>query len=463
MTEKRIDSQLWVGSVMILHGHDPAILKRYTYKPLVPHGAPSYVKAAPIKLATRHRDYTIFPRDLSLLETHSFEEIQDRQRPKCPDPDPTRFQGSLDVTRSQPEAVSKVMKQLTKSPYGGGAILSLPVGYGKTVCALYIAANVAKRVLVLVHTRILATQWIERVQTYLPGIECHHVTSEAFDAFMERNPPTDRKPLYVVMLMQTLLARQKDISETFDLVIVDETHHLAAPTLSKSMELAGCRYRLGLSATLERKDGLHVLLEHVLGPCAFRMHRDVPTRLQLHAYPYRRLVGLNSPTVVEAITNSANDPQRNQYLVKIIKTWYEKGRYVVVMSDRRAQLDLLGRLLHDKHIPCVWAVGGTAQSPDVSARPVVLATYAYCAEGMDIAALDTCVLATSRCEIRQCVGRILRRADHDPVICDVIDMSDKMLLRQYHKRRRWLESPLDQGGMAAQTQTHEVMHDMSSR
>jgi superfamily II DNA or RNA helicase len=56
----------------------------------------------------------------------------------------------------------------------------------------------------------------------------------------------------------------------FGLLIFDECHHLPAPTYREIAEGAFTPYRLGLSATPERADLLHTVLDRLIGPEVYR-------------------------------------------------------------------------------------------------------------------------------------------------------------------------------------------------
>jgi superfamily II DNA or RNA helicase len=56
----------------------------------------------------------------------------------------------------------------------------------------------------------------------------------------------------------------------FGLLIVDEVHHLPAPTYRAIAEKAAAPWRLGLSATPERSDGAHYDLATLIGPEVYR-------------------------------------------------------------------------------------------------------------------------------------------------------------------------------------------------
>ena len=104
-------------------------------------------------------------------------------------------------------------------------------------------------------------------------------------------------------------------------------------------------------------------------------------------------------------------------------------RKVLVLSDRRQHLDLLRALLcgcssplqpshpgagtKAKRVPSAdvgFYVGGSkGRELEAAAQcRIILATFGMASEGLDVAALNTLVLATPRADIEQSVGRILR-------------------------------------------------------
>ena len=51
----------------------------------------------------------------------------------------------------------------------------------------------------------------------------------------------------------------------FGTIILDEMHHVSSPTFSKVIDTNYCRYKIGLSGTIERKDGKHVVFRDYFG------------------------------------------------------------------------------------------------------------------------------------------------------------------------------------------------------
>ena len=48
-------------------------------------------------------------------------------------------------------------------------------------------------------------------------------------------------------------------------IILDEMHHVSNPTFSKVIDTNYCRYKLGLSGTIERMDVKHVVFRDYFG------------------------------------------------------------------------------------------------------------------------------------------------------------------------------------------------------
>ena len=129
------------------------------------------------------------------------------------------------------------------------ALLDIPCGFGKTVCALHIISRLSKKTLVIVHKDFLMQQWKERIQEFLPEARIGKIQGPVVDI--------EDKDIVIGML-QTLSMKALDpcIFESFGLTVVDETHHMGAEVFSNALFTIVTKHMLGLSATMKRKDGL---------------------------------------------------------------------------------------------------------------------------------------------------------------------------------------------------------------
>ena len=105
-----------------------------------------------------------------------------------------------------------------------------PASVGKTFLGLYAMASLKGPHLVVVPTKILEEQWLERIQAH-----------------------TSLKPdEYVVTTYHSAI--RKHANREWNLVIIDECHHLPADQFSK-LALIRRKYTMGLTASPQREDG----------------------------------------------------------------------------------------------------------------------------------------------------------------------------------------------------------------
>jgi superfamily II DNA or RNA helicase len=351
-----------------------------------------------------------------------------------------RFGATLNPV--QAEATASALRQLRAL---GGAMLVLPCGFGKTVCALWLSAQLRRRTLVVVHSDALADQWLQRIGTFLPGavigrIQQDVVLVDGCDV--------------VVGMIQSLVKRSYDAAtlDSFGLVVVDEAHHVAAPMFSQALRKLPARFVLGLSATPDRGDGLGHALEWFLGPIAFRAERERTDRVDVSILTYtrglqREITNRRGDVMCSTmVSNLALDVVRTRYVRDLVLEQARQNRNVMVLSDRLDQLVALEDMLVRDAPTLVVArvVGGTkaaARDDGFQNATVILSTYHYASEGLDIPRLDTLVMATPRSSIEQSVGRILRPFANKPRP-RVIDVKDPFSLFEAMswKRHRYYKS-----------------------
>jgi len=73
-----------------------------------------------------------------------------------------------------------------------------------------------------------------------------------------------------VTTYDSALIHMENLGARFGLIVFDECHHLPGQAYSTSAESSLAPYRLGLTATPERSDGRHALLDGLIGPQVYR-------------------------------------------------------------------------------------------------------------------------------------------------------------------------------------------------
>ncbi len=338
------------------------------------------------------------------------------------DPISLTFRGSLRAT--QQPVVDAVLRNFQTV---GGSVVCAPTGHGKTAMALAIASQCSTKTLVLVHKAFLATQWIERAATFVPGARCT----------MYGGGTCDDSGDIVVATIQTVLSRGFPKAASVGLVIVDEVHRIAAPSFSKVTIGLNARRVLGLSATPERADRLTRILHWVCGPlvraapvegasahdvtvvrATFRKEREVPQN---------RRGEVDHATL---ITQLSEDDERTAFCIQEMLVHVSKDTPCLVLSHRRAHCQLIAECLRQQGYDAATYLGGDKSAPP---NKVLVSTYSLVSEGFDRPELDALVLATPASTITQAVGRILRRPG-PKLILDIVD-TNAVSRAQAAKRR----------------------------
>lgn len=134
----------------------------------------------------------------------------------------------------------------------------LPTGAGKSYVAELAMLAAQRSTLVVVPTIELLNQWYDRLCMAF-GIEVGLAGGGAWDI---RD--------VTVSTYDSAYIHLERLGNRFGLLIFDEVHHLPGPSFAQAAEGSIAPFRLGLTATLEREDGAHLLLDTLVGPPCYR-------------------------------------------------------------------------------------------------------------------------------------------------------------------------------------------------
>ena len=349
-----------------------------------------------------------------------------------------------ELTEVQQRATASVFANELSPAGDGGVMMSLPCGYGKTVWAVHTIAALGRKACVLVHKAFLRDQWQATFEKFCPGIRIGHIQGKVYDV--------DNCDVVIAMVM-TVAKRECDM-DSFGTVCFDECHHMAAPVMNLATRKFKARYVIGLTATKDRPDGLTPLLYWSLGPEAFRVEREgEAVRVSVALFSSSAAGSTTSsevlgrdgkPIVSIMITRLAQNVVRNQFIARRVAAMRAQGRVVLVLSDRIAQLHTLHAMVIAGGVDAaeVGLFTGATKKQQVRneqlAKPVVLCSYGMANEGLDKREADTCVMATPKSRVTQCIGRIQRPCDtkKPPLVLDVADDESSIFMQLRWKRQR---------------------------
>jgi superfamily II DNA or RNA helicase len=137
------------------------------------------------------------------------------------------------------------------SNQNGRGVVVLPTGAGKTFVAALAIAQLKLATLVIVPTIDLLQQWQKALADFY-GLKDKNVIGVFGGGKQEIKPLT-------IITYDSAIIHSRHLNN-FALLVFDEAHHLPAESYRTAAEGAFAPYRLGLSATPERSDNLHLLL-----------------------------------------------------------------------------------------------------------------------------------------------------------------------------------------------------------
>jgi superfamily II DNA or RNA helicase len=351
------------------------------------------------------------------------------------------FKGTL---RDYQQAPVNAYLECTSDDMVNSGIINIPPGFGKTVIALYIISRLKVKTLIVVHKDFLLSQWKERIEQYLGNVTV---------GILKQNKAETDKDI-VIASLQSIVMRgyNSKVFDGFGLQIIDEAHHIAAKIFSQSFYAVNCKHILGLSATIQRKDGLTKVLKWFMGDivCKMKAKGSSDVRVKVLHYdnpdPLYKQVPLlfnGKPNVSRLITRVCEFKPRTQLIAREIKEILDSdpGRNVIVLSDRRDHLNDIDMELKAFDIvdTGLYVGGMKEQNLKISeTKQILLGTFSMVAEGFDLPKLNTMILASSKSDIEQAVGRIQRQLPHertyDPYIIDIAD--DLSIFGSQSKKRK---------------------------
>lgn len=337
--------------------------------------------------------------------------------------------------------VKSTVSKKSDSINGNGAILEVPCGKGKTVMALKIISELAKKTLIIVHKEFLMDQWIERIKEFLPTATVGKIQGQTFDI-------QDKD--IVIGMVQTMYDRQyqENAFSSFGLTVIDEVHRIGSEQFSKTLFKTITPYMLGISATVERKDKLTKILYMFIGDRIYSEERKDEDAVEVRAIQYKT----NDPDFNEVELDFRGNTKFSSMIKKLCDFNYRSDLIVDIVKDlicectdsqimilchNRSLLKYLHDAIEHRKVATVgFYVGGMKKEDlqETETKQIVLATYAMAAEALDIKTLSILIMATPKTDITQSVGRILRVKHEKPIIIDMVDSHD-VFQNQWQRRK----------------------------
>ncbi len=404
------------------------------------HGIPRYITCARIE-----QGYLSIPRGcldeaLELLKEHNITAIIDDKRETGRKLKSLKFIGTL--RKDQLKAVNIIAKHNT-------GVLHAPTAFGKTVVAIGLINKRKVNTLILTHSRQLLEQWQIRLKSFLSNTEVGVIGGG-------KKKPTGQID---VATYQSLINKKDNtvdpLIQDYGQIIIDECHHVSAPRFEMVLNEVRAKYVLGLTATPDRQDGHQKIIFMLVGPIRHKVKSNHTERFeqqvvvtQLYNESYLDLVkGEERPRISDVYRWIMEDNDRTKKIVNDVIVIIAKGKYPLILTERREHAELINQLLVERGIHSVTLRGAMRAkerkiaNEQIEVAQAIVATGKYIGEGFDLPRLDTFFLAMPiawKGLLAQYAGRIHRESDgKDSVtIFDYVDSSIPMLERMFRKREK---------------------------
>ncbi len=320
-------------------------------------------------------------------------------------------------------------------------LLAAATGTGKTVMA---AVDYSRLAPALPRARLLFVAHREEILKQALGTFRHALREPTFgELWVGGSRPQRFEHVFASIQSLDAAGLAHLASDHFDIVVVDEFHHAAAPSYTRLLDHVKPRELLGLTATPERSDGLPVLSwfddriaaelrlwdaidQHRLTPFVYYGIHD---NTDLRDVPWRRGAGYDVERLTEVLT--ANDAYARVVLQELDRRTGDPTQirglgFCVSINHAR----FMARIFNEAGVKAtaVWADTPDAERAaalqDLKQRRTnVVFSVDLFNEGVDVPAVDTVLFlrpTDSATLFLQQLGRGLRRLDGKSV-CTVLD------------------------------------------
>jgi superfamily II DNA or RNA helicase len=321
------------------------------------------------------------------------------------------FAGSL--RELQQQAVTDVLAKEQ-------GLLEAGTGAGKTVMGLFIIAQREQPALVVVHNKELSNQWVDRVETFLkiPRADIGIIGGGKFSIGAR----------ITVAMIQTLVKKADEVAPYVGHIVADEVHRCPAMQYVKALSCFDAKYRLGLTATPWRRDGLSKVIFWTMGDVTGRIDKqDLVDQGNLCRAEFYWVNTGFSPfsdpgdVYSRALSELTEDADRNRLIARTVAVNNGHG-ISLVLSDRKEHCETLKNILSDGHGIHAEVLTGSTRPKDreriIQALQngeckYLIATGQLIGEGFDLPGISSVFLATPvkfSGRLIQYIGRALRPA-----------------------------------------------------
>lgn len=169
----------------------------------------------------------------------------------------------LELRNDQNKAEQSYLNEVIYNSYPK-SLIQLPTGKGKSILALHIAQTLGQKTLILVHKDDLVVGWQKDIRL------CFGEEADVGLIKAKKRKVGDHFTIATVQTLSRMSEEElKKFTNEFGLVVQDECHHVGL-NIFNIIDKFNSKYKLGLSATPKRSDGLDFVFDLFFGGLCYK-------------------------------------------------------------------------------------------------------------------------------------------------------------------------------------------------
>ena len=357
------------------------------------------------------------------------------------------FKCNIKLWDYQQLAINEFLRHMNNGKTG--FFLGAAPGSGKTQMGIKMMEILGCTTLIIVPKKDLIEQWVERI------LKTTDLKKEDIGTCQGGKIKWEGKKV-VVGLIHTVVKYidLEPFRRYFGLLLFDECDSSVPPnTFAPAAIMFNSKYRIAMTASETRADGLHVIFQNHLVEVRITCEKSNTMTPDVLFINYNNSSGKlpHSKDRIKSkgmlMTMLAKNEDRNKVIASYIQVATIKDkRPTVILSDRIEQLRSIKRwLITDYKIPeemIGFYIGeqNKAENKRVADNcMIILASYGMMSRGTDIPRLSCLILATVRSDMRQISGRVERIHPNkkQPIIVDFIDTAYSQTMQGKEQRLKF--------------------------
>lgn len=285
-------------------------------------------------------------------------------------------------------------------------VLCAETGFGKSYCISYFLEELQLKTTILVDKTLLANQMFKEISEH----------TDADVKLLERDSELGDVNIVTYQLLNNNPDLLKKLQETTGFLVLDECHVSPANTMFNIVSGFPAKYRMGLSATPTRSDGLTEIIYDLFGRnIVFGKNKDA-IKVTVHTVQFLDIFGSHASKYKKNLSTLLKSKEKS--IINLVKFLVSKGRHICLAVDIQDTQEYYCKLLNSIEIPTAILNSNVSHQQREEylddfdkGKLKVLIFLAVGEKGVSIPKLDTIVHlsgCTTKEKVTQLIGRLMR-------------------------------------------------------